>query len=79
MAKSPTINIFYCRFSSFFQTLCLVGYCLLPCVFSSLLIKLVGHLFHVSSLQLALRMVATVGGLVWAIYGFLFLSSRLGK
>ncbi|KAI3416138.1 hypothetical protein GPALN_005687 [Globodera pallida] len=54
---------------SFFQALCVIGYCLLPYVFASVGIKSVAVLFgHKSYANLLLRVFATVFGFVWALY-----------
>ncbi|KAL3070905.1 hypothetical protein niasHS_017030 [Heterodera schachtii] len=55
--------------TSFFQALCVIGYCLLPYVFASVAIKSLSLLFwHKSSANLLLRALATVSGFAWALY-----------
>lgn len=61
---------------SFFQALCVIGYCLLPFIFSAVAIKGIAFLLaRTSRLNLLLRLMTTASGFIWAYYAsIMFLS-----
>ena len=64
------------RVSSFFQSVCVLGYCLFPTIVSLLLCQLV-LLFEHSTALFVVRLVITCLGFGWATYGQ-FGSSTVG-
>lgn len=61
----------FCKllFRSFFQLLCVIGYCLLPSVFASLACHLL-HFNNAKRLSVLLRLVCSAVGFVWSTYGW---------
>lgn len=55
-------------FRSFFQALCVIGYCLLPSVFSAITCKAL-HIMADSNLVLIFRLLATGTAFFWSVYG----------
>lgn len=53
---------------SFFQTLCLIGYCLLPSVFSSMTIKIASRMIQPITVEMFIRAILSLVSFVWAIY-----------
>lgn len=53
---------------SFFQSLCVLGYCLSPPLVSALLCKFIEISSHQTSLLFALRLLITAAGFIWATY-----------
>uniref|UniRef100_A0A915EEP2 Protein YIPF n=1 Tax=Ditylenchus dipsaci TaxID=166011 RepID=A0A915EEP2_9BILA len=56
------------NFSSFFQALCVIGYCLLPSVFAALMCKVVGLLIYQHTSLLLLRLLLAAFGFMWSTY-----------
>uniref|UniRef100_A0AC34FHE4 Protein YIPF n=1 Tax=Panagrolaimus sp. ES5 TaxID=591445 RepID=A0AC34FHE4_9BILA len=59
---------------SFFQSVCVLGYCLMPLVVTSFLCHLIPHILPLNSLSLGLKLLSAAFGFGWATYaamGFL--------
>uniref|UniRef100_A0A914XVR0 Protein YIPF n=1 Tax=Panagrolaimus superbus TaxID=310955 RepID=A0A914XVR0_9BILA len=59
---------------SFFQSVCVLGYCLLPLVVASLMCRLIAHGLPLNSISLGLKLLSAAFGFGWATYasmGFL--------
>ncbi|VDM94858.1 unnamed protein product, partial [Onchocerca ochengi] len=54
---------------SFFQSLCVLGYCLLPPGLAAIICKLIEINPEQTVFLFALRLLVTTAGFIWAIYG----------
>ena len=58
---------------SFFQSLCVLGYCLLPTAAAALVTRVIVAVAEPSLLLFCLRLGITAVGFVWATYGTHFI------
>ena len=64
---------FFC--SSFFQSVCVLGYCVLPLTLALITCKILLAISDVSTTIFAIRCVVVVASLVWSCFGKIFCSS----
>jgi hypothetical protein len=59
---------------SFFQSVCVLGYCLLPLVVASIMCRFIGYTLGMTSISLGIKLLSAAFGFGWATYasmGFL--------
>jgi hypothetical protein len=70
------INEYIFIFRSFFQSVCVLGYCLLPIVIALIVCRFI-LIFEQTNFLFFIRFAISIGSFLWATYGKLLFKSLL--